>query len=136
MKHIACALLAALGLSSASAAVDLDRLIPALIAVESNGRDSAVGDNGRAKGALQIWQVVVTDVNRAYGTRYTHDDAFVREHAVAICKMYLAIYCTPERLGRTPTLADAARIWNGGPSGHKKSATLAYWQKVQKHLSK
>lgn len=134
MKHIACALLAALGLSSASAAVDFDRLIPALIAVESNGRDRAIGDNGRAKGALQIWQVVVTDVNRAYGTRYTHDDAFVRARAIEICKMYLGIYCTQKRLGRTPTLEDAARIWNGGPNGYKKTATLAYWKKVSRFL--
>lgn len=122
-------------ITRASTVIDFDKLIPALIQVESGGDDKAIGDNGRAYGCLQIWDVVVKDVNRVYGTRYTHADAFVREHAINICKKYLSIYCTPQRLGRTPTLADAARMWNGGPTGHKKTATLNYWKKVQKHLS-
>lgn len=114
--------------------IDFDRLIPALIAVESGGDDRAVGDGGSAKGCLQIWPSVVADVNRVYGTRYTHDDAFTREHAVNICKKYLSIYCTAKRLGREPSLADAARCWNGGPVGYRRTATLGYWNKVARHL--
>ncbi len=78
----------------------------------------------------------VLDLNRVYGTRYVHDDAFDLEHAVAICRKYLAIYCTERRLGREPTMQDAARMWNGGPNGHKKSVTLPYWEKVARRLSK
>lgn len=113
---------------------ELDRLIPALIKVESNGNPRAVGDNGKALGALQIWSVVVQDVNRAHGTRYTHRDALDPAKAEAICRLYLAIYCTPKRLGRQPTMEDAARIWNGGPTGWKKKATVSYWQKVARVL--
>jgi hypothetical protein len=29
---------------------------------------------------------------------------------------------------------EAARIWNGGPTGHRKLATVTYWNKVKKHL--
>jgi len=117
-----------------AAPLDLDRLIPALVQVESNGNPRAVGDNGKALGALQIWSVVVLDVNRAKGTRYTHKDAFDPAKAEAICRAYLSIYATPRRLGRTPTMEDAARIWNGGPNGWKKKATDSYWQKVARAL--
>lgn len=114
--------------------LDVERLIPALVQVESNGNPRAVGDNGKALGQLQIWSVVVIDVNRAKGTRYTHADAFDPAKSEAICRAYLSIYCTPRRLGRTPTMEDAARIWNGGPNGHRKSQTLSYWQKVARVL--
>ena len=29
---------------------------------------------------------------------------------------------------------DRARIWNGGPNGYKKQATVKYWKKVKEHL--
>ena len=114
--------------------LDIDRLLPALVKVESNGNPRAVGDRGKALGQLQIWSVVIQDVNRAYGKAYVHADAFCPAKSEAICRAYLAIYCTPKRLGRQPTMEDAARIWNGGPNGHKKTATLSYWQKVARAL--
>lgn len=116
------------------ATLDVDRLIPALIKVESNGNPRAIGDGGKALGELQIWSVVVQDVNRAHGTRYSHRDAFDPAKARDICRRYLAIYCTARRLGRAPTMEDAARIWNGGPNGHRKSATQKYWLKVSAAL--
>ena len=104
--------------------------VEAIISVESSGNPAAIGDNGRAIGILQIWDVVITDVNRAKGTSYTHRDALDPVKARAICRAYLSIYCTAKRLGRAPTMEDAARIWNGGPNGHRKAATVKYWQKV------
>lgn len=126
----ACATRAA----GASEPLCVDRLIPALEHVESSGNPAAIGDGGRALGILQIWDVVIADVNRAKGTTYTHRDALDPVKARAICRAYLAIYCTPKRLGRQPTMEDAARIWNGGPNGHKKRATEKYWQKVARAL--
>ena len=128
------AILAALVSSANAAPYCPERLIPALAKVESNGNPRAVGDSGKALGELQIWSVVVQDVNRVHGTRYTHRDAFDPAKARDICRRYLAIYCTPKRLGRAPTMEDAARIWNGGPNGHKKAATVKYWQKVNAAL--
>lgn len=127
-------LLALLPACASAAPLDLDRLIPALEQVESAGNPAAVGDKGRALGILQIWDVVIADVNRAKGTTYTHRDALDPVKARAICRAYLSIYCTPRRLGRQPTMEDAARIWNGGPNGHRKAATVKYWQKVARAL--
>ena len=124
----------ACAVTASAAPLDLDRLIPALEQVESAGNPAAVGDNGRALGILQIWDVVVADVNRAKGTSYTHADALDPVKARAICRAYLSIYCTAKRLGRQPTMEDAARIWNGGPNGHRKAATVKYWQKVARAL--
>ena len=73
-------------------------------------------------------------MNRAKRTSYTHADALDPEKARAICRAYLSIYCTERRLGRKPTMEDAARIWNGGPNGYKKASTEKYWQKVAANL--
>ena len=120
--------------SLASAGEVPDRLIDALAVVESNNNPSAVGDGGKALGVLQVWSVVVVDVNARYGTRYTHKDAFDPAKARDICRKYLSIYATEKRLGRKPTMEDYARIWNGGPNGHTKSKTDKYWAKVQRVL--
>lgn len=41
-------------------------LLLAMAQVESAGRPSAIGDGGRARGALQIHRCVVVDVNRLH----------------------------------------------------------------------
>lgn len=104
-------------------------LISALIAVESGGRDNAVGDNGRALGPLQVHRAVVQDVNAAYGTSYRWSGMTNRADARKVCELYLQKYAK----GRS--LQDAARIWNGGPTGHTKTATKSYWTRVQRNLS-
>jgi hypothetical protein len=113
-----------------------DPLLRAITHVESGGDNSAVGDGGLAYGSLQIHRGVVLDVNRVYGTSYTHTDAFDRASAVDLYYKYLAIYAVERRLGRTPTNEDKARIWNGGPNGFRKSATENYWQKVRRALTR
>jgi hypothetical protein len=109
--------------------MNLTNLISALIAVESGGRDSAIGDQGRALGPLQIHRAVVVDVNRFTGSNYRHQDMTNRAAARAVCQAYLEHYgkgCTTEQL---------ARKWNGGgPAGDRKAATLPYWRKVQKQI--
>lgn len=110
------------------------KLISALIQVESSGRDNVVGDDGQAFGPLQIHQEMVDDVNRLYGTSYTHRDMFTRAKAVDVCHKYLDFYGSEKRLGRPPTAQDHARIWNGGPAGWKRKATQGYWAKVRRHL--
>ena len=113
-----------------------DRFLNALEQVESRGNTNAVGDNGRAFGCLQIWPAVVTDANRIAGTNYKHADAFDREKARAMARIYLNHYVSKRRIGHDPSNQDYARIWNGGPSGHQKTATLGYWNKVKKELAR
>jgi hypothetical protein len=107
-------------------------LLAALLAVESGGNDRAIGDHGRAVGALQIHAAVVRDVNRIHGTRYTHAGMVRRRDAVAVATLYLGTYATQERLGRAVTDADRARIWNGGPNGWRKAATVGYAERVRR----
>lgn len=135
MKTLLLAGLLALA-SSAQAALS-PRLVSALIQVESSGRDHAIGDNGRAVGCLQIHPILVEDVNtilarRGSSTRFTLADRLNRQKSVAMLEVYLSHY--GQRLGRKATEQDLARIWNGGPSGWKRSSTLRYWAKVSSKL--
>lgn len=100
-------------------------LVAALITIESGGNDLAVGDHGRALGALQIHAAVVQDVNRHHGTRYTHADMHDRQKAVRVASLYLQTYAP----NATPEVQ--ARVWNGGPRGATKAATLGYWARVK-----
>ena len=110
--------------------MNITNLITALIAVESNGNDFAIGDGGRALGPLQIHRGVVLDVNRITGSRHRWEDMTNRALARKVCQAYL------ERYARGATAEQAARRWNGGPRGDRKPATLPYWRKVEKQLAK
>ena len=116
----------------------IERLIPALEIVESNRNPAAVGDNGKAKGILQIWNVVIQDVNRIYKTYFTHDDAFDKEKAKEIASKYLQFYGEQyeKKTGKTATTEVLARTFNGGPNGYKNPNTLTYWEKVKIAFSK
>jgi hypothetical protein len=116
-----------------------DALINALIAVESGGKDDAVGDGGKAVGCLQIHEILVQDVNRIDGreksaARYLPKDRLSRRLSIVMCRIYLAHYAHPKRLGREPALEDMARIWNGGPDGWREPETEKYWAKVRAAL--
>lgn len=117
-----------------------DPLIAALIHVESRGNDYAVGDRGKhemAYGALQIRKPCVDDVNRRFGTKYQAKDMLGnRALSVWVCQRYIETYSSPKYLGHEPTLEDKARIWNGGPAGWKRSATVGYWAKVKKAMAR
>lgn len=106
-------------------------LMAALITIESGGNDLARGKAGEV-GALQITRAVVVDVNRHYGTSFTLRSMTNRSNAVAVASRYLWIYATPARLGRPVTDEDRARIWNGGPDGWRRRATLPYLKRYRK----
>ena len=108
----------------------ISNLISALIIVESSGNDQAIGDNGRALGPLQIHRGVVLDVNRITGSNYRHSEMTNRAAARAVCEAYLRHY------GRGKTTEQQARIWNGGPTGDRKTATEGYWRKIEAQLKK
>jgi hypothetical protein len=114
------------------------KLISALITIESGGDDNAVGDKhlaDKAYGCLQIRQPCVDDVNRKHGTNYRAEDCLGnRALSIWIFREYMSLYATKKSLGRKPTDEDRARIWNGGPKGHKKQTTKSYWNKVKKKL--
>lgn len=106
-----------------------DKLINALVKVESGGRTTVVGDSGKAVGVLQIHKCVVDDVNRICKTKYTYEDRNNPVKSKEICKKYLTHYA-----GKNATDEKYARVWNGGPKGHTKKSTEKYWNKVKKVL--
>ena len=100
----------------------------AVCQVESGGNALAIGDGGRAAGVAQIWAITVQDINRFAGTRYTLNDRFNVEKSRQMFNLYVNHY------GKGRSAEYKARIWNGGPTGNKKRATIAYWAKIKKHL--
>jgi hypothetical protein len=114
--------------------------VMALIMQESGGNNLAIGDNGAAHGPLQIHRCCVDDVNKyrkAQGWKQYKfpSDCYDRKKAESILATYLHLYANKERLGREPTVEDYARIWNGGPNGYKRKATVKYWVKLKNNHS-
>jgi hypothetical protein len=102
-------------------------LLSALIQIESGGNDQAKGRHGEL-GALQIKPILVRDVNRIMGTHYAHSQVTNRAVSTFIANAYLSHY------GKNLSDESLARIWQGGPVGHKKSSTRAYSKRVMREL--
>ena len=111
-----------------------DNLVEAIIQVESRGNDSAVGDNGKAVGCLQIHPIVVREVNRLVSKHYTLDDRYSRAKSIEMFNIISEEYDCCEEYTFMQYAEIVARRWNGGPKGDKKTATLKYWEKVKKEL--
>jgi len=111
-----------------------DNLVEAVIQVESRGNDSAVGDNGKAVGCLQIHPIVVREVNRLVSKPYTLDDRYSRAKSIDMFNIISEEYDCCEEYTFMQYAEIVARRWNGGPKGDKKTATLEYWEKVKKEL--
>ncbi len=116
-------------------AIDIphQQVIQAIVEIESNGDLYAIGDDGKSFGVMQIRQECLDDVNKANGTSYTTAD-LLGERGLSewVFMEYMKLYATDRRLGRTPTGVDLARIWQGGPMGHKKISTIPYARKFIK----
>ncbi len=114
-------------------------LVDALIQVESEGDDNAIGDKGLwypAYGCLQIRHPYVKDVNRVFETEYNEKECIGRRTlSIEIFEKYMSIYARSRLIGRDVTAEDVARIHNGGPTGWKKVVTEVYWEKVKKHYN-
>ena len=102
-------------------------LLSALIQIESGGNDLARGRHGEL-GALQIKPILVRDVNRIMGTHYAHAQVTNRAVSTFIAQSYLAHY------GQNLSDESLARIWQGGPKGHRKTSTRAYARRVMREL--
>jgi len=105
-----------------------DKLVKAIIQVESAGDDGAVGDGGKSVGCLQITEQMVDDVNRISGLGYQYTDRTDRQKSIQMYCIYTNHYSNNE------SDEVKARRWNGGPNGDRKQATVEYWRKVKSHL--
>ena len=116
----------------------LDLLIDAMIIVESQGNDSAIGDthlgSQYAVGALQIRPIMVREVNRILKLkgekyRFKMKDRFSREKSIQMFLIWKEFH------HKDSDFEAIARSWNGGPNGPKKSKTYNYWKKVENQLA-
>lgn len=99
-----------------------DRLINAVIMVESFGDSMAYNLNEEAIGAFQIRPIRLLDYNQRTGNNYEAKDCY----SYKISKEIFLYYA--KRIG-FPEYELIARNWNG--SGE---TTLDYWEKVKLHL--
>lgn len=130
----------------AAASTNVDQLVEKLVRVESRGIASAVGDNGKALGILQIHEATVNEANRIAGTRFTHRQMLEASKARQVAQIVLNHYSNHilKTTGRPATDKELAFIWNGGGAAWKRaSSPMAdskqknlenYWNKVSKAL--
>ena len=103
--------------------------VKAIHSVETGQRTGAIlGDGGRALGPLQIHRGCFKDS----GVAGRYEDVSSLPVARAVMHGYLSRYA-PGALA-SGDWATCSRIWNGGPKGASKTATLAYWAKVEAKL--
>lgn len=114
-------------------------LIDAMISVESQGNDWAVGDINlpdHAYGCLQIRQGVVDQINVKFGTKYKSQDCLGNRYlSLGMFDQYWKVF------PQLTTDEEKAKAWNGGPgwetiykkTGYEKYSNNidAYWKKVQ-----
>lgn len=116
---------------------EITSLIDALIIVESQGNDSAVGDThlgAPSIGVLQIRPIMVREVNRILklkGTkhRYKMSDRWDRDKSIEMFRIWQEFHHDDSNY------EEIARSWNGGPKGPKNPKTYSYWKKVENQLA-
>ena len=111
----------------------IDCLVEALIQVESRGDSTAKGDRGWAVGVLQIWPIMVREVNRIQekngsDVRYGYTDRYSVKKSIEMFHIWREYYHSDS------DWETIARCWNGGPSGSSHHRTKCYWNKVKKEL--
>ena len=123
------ALLLALALPALAFAAPSPNFYRALNFVETSGRSGPIlGDSGRALGPLGIHRSFWQDAK--IGGNYADCASFAYSRKVV--SAYLRRYARKAwDEGDCQTLA---RVHNGGPKGAQNPSTLAYWNKVKKHL--
>jgi hypothetical protein len=105
------------------------RFLAALAAVESGGDDAAVNEREDAHGRYQIRAGALADANRILCTDYTLADCHDPAVAARIVRAYLGHYGAALS---APTPTALARIWNGGPNGHKRDSTRGYAERFHR----
>ena len=105
-----------------------DKLIAAIIQVESGGDTLAYNSKEDAVGCLQIRPIMVREINRLLGKdSFTLYDRWSKAKSIQMFNVLRSHT-------KNPTDEKLARNWNGGYTGHKKQSTIKYWNKVKKQI--
>ena len=109
--------------------------LDAVAHVESGCDDAAIGDAGKAIGRYQIWEAYWSDaLVKAPAIGGEYNDCKGKVYAERVLVAYMLRYAA--KAVKDKDYQTLARIHNGGPQGHKRKATLKYWEKVEKALAK
>lgn len=134
MKHLVLVLTLMMCSLSNAEEHNLSEMFEGIKYIESRNDPTAIGDNGKAYGIAQIHKIAVDDVNRMYGTSYTHEDAFNENCAEEIFHLYISagIERFTKIYNRPPTEGEIVRMWNGGIyKGYRIKATIKYYRKYE-----
>ena len=104
-----------------------DKLISAIIQVESGGDTLAYNSKEDAVGCLQIRPIMVREVNRLVGK-----DSFKLKDRWSKAKSIQMFNILRSHL-KGATDEEIARTWNGGYNGKNIPQTLQYWIKVKQY---
>jgi hypothetical protein len=127
LTAISCLLLCALPMTGKADTVE--RVIDALVQIESSGRPAVIGDGGKAVGLLQLHPVAVREANRIAGSnRWKLSDRFCPQQSRAMARTILTWHY---QRGVTDPVELACR-WNK-PFGQ---TTAHYRAKVRIELAK
>ena len=103
------------------------KLINAVAMVESNNNHRAVGDQGKANGAFQMWKPAWQDCSKwlkRNGFKTTPYEKGVNDPTIShqYCKVYLSILNSQLRrsIGREPSAAELYAAYNLGFTGFKR----------------
>lgn len=115
----------------------MDSLLDAIAAVESNNTANAVGDGGKAVGAYQLHAAYVRECNRVAKTAYTAADRADAAKSREITRQVLTYWGKRlERdLGRAATPAEIAKIHNGF-RWWKRLGDAAYQARLAKYAAR
>lgn len=133
-----CLLICMVLFTFAVQASEYGSIVEVLKYVETENKPHLIGDNGESWGVLQIQKACVDDVNRYFGTKYTHKQMFIPECAeeVTILYMKMGAELYEKRTGQKATEEVLVRNHNGGIyQGYRIKATRKYYRRYLKYKS-
>jgi len=104
-----------------------ENILAGIIKVESNGDPTLEGDNGFARGLMQIHKEALNDVNATYRTKFTWNTMYMADENIKVGANYLRLQF--KRMGNWP---DAIRAYNAGQKGANNGLAYDYLQKVER----
>lgn len=113
---------------------NMEKLIKAIIRVESNGNIAAVSSDGECVGVLQIKKIVVDDCNeylkmKGIDKKFTYNDRLSKEKSIEMFYLIQERYKNFKRFKSKSDIEHAIRLWNGG-CNYSRDKTDLYFKKV------
>lgn len=113
---------------------NMEKLIKAIIHVESSGNIAEVSSDGECVGILQIKKIVVDDCNeylkmKGKNKRFTYNDRLNKEKSIEMFYLIQERYKNFKRFKSNSDIEHMIRLWNGGCNYSIKKTNL-YFKKV------